>query len=161
MIIIIITILYSLLVVKIKFTPILSSLTWINRHILSKFLIRLGKLLKKFSKKKVSKFSDVEDPFTYQPPAQAPLTAGQKGVDKAGDEISKILVELAKVFTSVDKRIKYFGIGLLNIFFFTGVYFHIRWACKYWEVSLVLIAVFIEWIIWIKINIKPVEEPVK
>lgn len=161
MIIIIIAILYSLLVVKIKFTPIVSTLTWINRHVISKILAGLGKLLKKFSKKKVSKFAHVDDPFTYQPPAKAPLTKGQKNVDKAGDEISKILVELGKVFVNVDKRIKYFGIGLLNVSFLTGAYFHIRWACQYWEVSLVLVVVFIEWLTWIKINIKPKEEPVK
>jgi len=161
MIILIIAILYSLLVVKIKFTPIVSTLTWINRHIVTHILGMFGRLLKKFSKKKVSKFAQVEDPFTYQPPAKAPLTAAQKGADKAGDEISKIIVELGKVFVNVDKRVKYLGIGILNVFFLTGAYFHIRWAFQYWEVSLILIAVFIEWLTWIKINIKPVEEPVK
>ncbi len=40
----IIIILYSLLVMKIKFTPVISTLTFINRHILSRIFKAIGKL---------------------------------------------------------------------------------------------------------------------
>lgn len=158
----IIIVLYSLLVMKKKFTPVLSMLTWINRNILIPFLKNIvGPLLKKISKKKTSPFVDVEDPFTYEPPAKKPPTKAQKNVDKAGDEISKLIVEIGKVFTNVDKRIKYFFIGVLNVFFVTGAIYHIRWAFEYWKVSLVLIALFIEWITWINSNKKINKEPIK
>lgn len=149
MIEVIIIILYSLLVVKIKFTPVVSTLTWINRSVLSKVVKKL------FDKKKISKYAEVADPFLYQEPEKKPLTKGQKSVDKAGDEISKIIVELGKIFADVDKRVKYFFVGLLNIFFVTGFIYHIKWAIHYWEVTLIFLAVFIEWLTWIKVNAKP------
>lgn len=155
MIIILIVIIYSLIVVKAKFTPVVSTLTFLNRNILSKLAKKLFK-----KKEKPSKFADVEDAFTYQVPEKK-LTKGQKNVDKAGDEISKIIVEIGKVFAEVDKRVKFFFIALLNVFFVTGLIYHIIWACRYWELSLSFTAVFIEWITWIKANTKPTEEPVK
>lgn len=154
MIIALIIAVYTFIVVRAKFTPIVSSALWAAQK-----LILLKKSLKRKPKQQQQEVASV-DVFA-ELPDKKPLTTAQKAVDKSGEEIGKLIAELGKIFAGVDKRIKYFFIALLNVWFFTGAYYHIVWAFTYWKISLIVIAIFIEWLTWIKVNIKPKEEIVK
>ena len=154
MIIITICAIYALLIMRIKFTPVFSSLVWMSTNIFSPFISAVKKLVKRKPKQQ----EIIEDAFAVPVKDKKANTLAQKLADKGGDDISKIITELGKIFVDVDKRVKYFFIILFNVFFLTGTYYHIKWAINYPEVTFILLALFIEFVIWAKKTSKPKTE---
>lgn len=118
---------YVLMVARIKFTPVFSSLTWINVSIVSPFF----SWLKKIFRKKPKQQEIIEDAFAIPVTDKKANTLAKKFADKGGDEFAKFATELGKMFVDVDMRIKIFFSVLLFIFFITGICYHIKWAFTY------------------------------
>lgn len=142
---------YALVILRKKITPVFSLLVWMSKNIFTPFFSLIGKLIKKAPKQQ----EIIQDAFAVPVKSKKANTIAQKLADKGGDDISKMITELGKVFIDVDSRIKFFAIALLNIFFITGTIYHIIWAITYWRITLVVIMMIIEFIIWAKKTSKP------
>lgn len=142
---------YAFVIMHQKITPVFSSLVWINKNIFSRFFSGMNKLFRK----RIKQQEIIQDAFDVPVKNKKANTIAQKLADKGGDDISKLITEIGKIFIDIDARIKYFFIGLINIFFITGTIYHILWAITYWRITLIVVVLFIEFITWAKATAKP------
>lgn len=153
MILLLSCIVYSLLVAKLRFTPVLYFLIWFGKHAMAPLLSLIKKMFRKKSVPQV-----IEDAFSIPADDNKAVTFAQKMADKGGDDIAKLVTEMGKLFVDVDLRVKVLFGFLITLCFVTGIVMHVRWAIIYWQASLVLITLFIEFVMWTKKTAKPKTE---
>lgn len=154
MILILSCIVYSLLVLKLRLTPVFYFTITFNRYIFSPIVYAIKKL---FTRKTASVV--IEDAFDIPVKDNKASTLAEKLADKGGDDIAKITTEIGKMFVDVDMRVKVFFGFLITVFFVTGIVVHVRWAIMYWEASLIFISLFIEFVTWTKKTATPKTQP--
>lgn len=144
---------YGLFTIKTKFTPICSSIVWINKN--------ASKLKKKLFKKKVQQSVVQEfNPFVPAPPSK-PLTQGEKVINKTGDVIAQSVVQSGSFLLGIDNRIKIFGGIVLSIVFSIGIYYSFVIIIHHWKLFFITVALFSEWVTWLKANKSSKENEIK